>query len=116
MLNVTRRFIKDLKLDPPPNFKLAILFKYSTKNVMANNVHWAAHDIAATLAIFQNKPIFKKRKEFVFEALNNLTIYAYDDKSNKPNSPNNVSSISSHDSEECSTGSLEPSSLETEFN
>ena len=81
--------MKDLKLDPPPNFKLATLFKFCKKHIIVN-AHRTESNIAATTAIFQHKQFFKERKEIVFNVLDNATIYA--------------------------NGSLQPTKLETDFN
>ena len=125
-LIVARNVVKESKLDPPNNYKLATLYEYCTKNVM-EKAHRAEPDIAATIAVFQHKVFFKRRKDFVFKVLDDATIYAFYDDSDKPNSPNDnsdtdsdkdsiSSSSSSDDTDENSEGDLGPNNLENDFN
>ena len=125
-LIVARNVVKESKLDPPNNYKLATLYEYCTKNAM-EKAHRAEPDIAATIAVFQHKIFFKRRKDFVFKVLDDATIYAFYDDSDKPNSPNDdsdtdsdngslTSSISSDDTDENSEGDLGPNNLVNEFN
>ena len=125
-LVISWKVVKDFKLDPPTNFKLNTIYNYCTKEDMTI-AHRAEPDVTATIKVFQHKPFFKKRKEFVFKVMDDASVFPYNEENAKQFSPNDDSdtdrSISSSSNSSSSTSSidsndmdaLDPSNLESNF-
>ena len=125
-LVISRKVVKDCKLEPPTNFKLNTIYNYCTKEDMTI-AHRAEPDVTATIKVFQHKPFFKKRKEFVFKVMDDASVFPYNEENAKQFSPNDDSdtdrSISSSSNSSSSTSStdsndmdaLDPSNLESNY-
>ena len=81
-LVISRKVVKDCKLEPPTNFKLNTIYNYCTKEDMTI-AHRAEPDVTATIKVFQHKPFFKKRKEFVFKVMDDASVFPYNEENAK---------------------------------